>query len=300
MIIQNKTIGKYLIMIYPNNNIKFEVQSSNNSDELFSKLFWEEGYSIRGEWEFYNGIDYDFIDLLYFNDSNDKDGFISDLKKLVEFFHLESNCLNLSYQGVVKMINHFLQDDMNNNYFGFSEARDFYYKEVYEHNFYLNCFKMKSYTVFSKKNTDEENLNSSDWLVFEPNEKKDVPSTKGIQLNKWNFKRKLRFNQTDAEKEIQYILDYMNKNIVDILSLRDIAVFYYNSNKEKYNEIYKLIVDNCSEPSPFTMGMVYESLGKVSYENSNYEDSIRFFEKGLEYNPKLPVKKLLKTCYSKI
>ena len=111
-------------MIYPNNNIKFEVQSSNNSGELFSKLFWEEGYSIRGEWEFYNGIDYDFIDLLYFNDSNDKDGFISDLKKLVEFFHLESNCLNLSYQGVVKMINHFLLDDMNNNYFGFSEVRD--------------------------------------------------------------------------------------------------------------------------------------------------------------------------------
>lgn len=38
-------------MIYLNNNIKFEVQSSNNSDELFSKLFWVEGYSIRGEWE---------------------------------------------------------------------------------------------------------------------------------------------------------------------------------------------------------------------------------------------------------
>jgi len=46
-------------MIYPNNNIKFEVQYSSNSDELFSKLFWVEGYSIRGEWEFYDGIDYD-------------------------------------------------------------------------------------------------------------------------------------------------------------------------------------------------------------------------------------------------
>jgi hypothetical protein len=47
-------------MIYPNNNIKFEVQSSNKSDELFSKLVWVEGYSIRGEWEFYNGIDFSY------------------------------------------------------------------------------------------------------------------------------------------------------------------------------------------------------------------------------------------------
>jgi len=271
----------------------------NSELEHFEKIKNEE-YSSLYTWEFFSGIDYEFIELLHFKNLEEKNDFINNLKVFINFFNIESLSLNWTTTTIIKTINHFFLDDSNSKYDDFQFASDFYWNELHYYNFYLKCFKFTNCIVYKNKNIEEDTLNPKCYMIFESLNDITLKSKLDTLFYKKNIDLKIKSSNFDLNYELQGILDNVKEGSYNLYILQDILLSCIKVNDEIFLKLLESFEDKSCELSSSNLGKFYSTIGKHYFTVKDFKNSLKFLEKALQHNNKLSVSKMINISRSNI
>jgi tetratricopeptide (TPR) repeat protein len=226
---------------------------------------------------YFSGIDLDFIDLIYFKDSEKKKKFISDVESFLNKLKINSQTDEVSGTKLVA-----------ENNFGSEEMIPF-----------LN--EIISYD--SETTTTKFQINGEEPKEINTN-KKSITIDKlnhyytALNLASYNLEMKVENSYFDLAFEEELIKKTLEKAIhtdyARISTLLILGQSFCKANEiDKMESTFNIIRKDQYDLSPVTISNFYRSIADTYLELTDKEKALDWFKAGLTINPKLGVKKLI-------
>jgi hypothetical protein len=234
-------------------------------------------------------INYDFLNFLFFQNENEKNRLIEQLSKVIK-----ENEVNFQSED-------FKTISLFNSYESMFGNPPYYL-------LFLFSVETSLYNIWHNNNTGVFSLSKRiDNVNFDFDEelKKDNIA---IKWNLENLRRKIDYSFNDISNEetnisglLLKITDYnINPMGYDILNaIVTLGLYYIEKNPEKANGYFNKANSNWSKISINTVSAAFKQIGEAFLKVNDSGNALYWFKKGLEINPKLTVKKIIKEIEDK-
>ena len=232
----------------------------------------------------YVSINYDFLNFLFFQNEDEKYKLIDQLSKVIK--ENEDNFKSEDFKRI----------SLFNSYESMFGTPPYYL-------LFLFSIVTKTYTIWNTNNAGVLRLHEDIFNIncdFYEELKKDNIA---LKWNLENLRRKIDYSFNDISNEETNIsgllLKITNYNInpigYDILKvIVTLGLYYIEKNPEKANAYFNKANSNWSEISINTVSAAFKEIGEAFLKGNDSGNALYWFKKGLEINPKLPVKKIIK------
>ncbi|UEG48629.1 hypothetical protein LK994_08265 [Ferruginibacter lapsinanis] len=247
-----------------------KIERSDNKDETITQV--ERAYKTEA---LFAGIDYEFIDKLYFHTAELKDIFIYQLNEIL-------TVLKISEQTKRVETTQLLTDYITN-------------KEI-EIPFLIYLFNFETYSIEIDK---VSNIEISKKIAFASNKGKEKLSHyyTGLNVASYNIEKKIAAGYLDFLEEEELINRTLSDEHYDFARISGLFLlghgFFVSNNIEKMEYYFNIIKKDKYELSNITVSEYYRAIGEEYYNAKILEKSLIWLKDGITLNPKLGVKKLI-------
>lgn len=118
-----------------------------------------------------------------------------------------------------------------------------------------------------------------------------------INFNIYNLKQKVKSETVTFEEEVELIMDTINSEIqnqrfIQLSGLFEIGKAYLSRNEEdKSLKYFNLLLDLKYRVSDYSVSSFCKAVGNLYEEREDFELAIQWYQKGIELNSKLSVKR---------
>lgn len=230
----------------------------------------------------YDGLDYDFIDLLYFISKDEKTVFINKLLEIIEILGITNKTLRTEF--------------MENfpNYITENEIDVPFIAELFNfHN-----------TIVSVSMPDETIIETKEGYPEIRGKEKLQHYYTAIRLASHNLQVKSVNHIQDIAEEEKLILESLSDSQKDFARINIFLQlgksFKEQKNFDKMSHYYNSIFSDSFDLSQNTVADFIRVAGEDFYQLGKLTEALKYFKKGLELNPKLGVKKIVAEIEKKV
>jgi tetratricopeptide (TPR) repeat protein len=261
--------------VFQNSTVESEVEFKVSKEVKIESV--SEFTSTTSSDIFFSGLDYDFINFIYFKDETEKIKFISDVEKLL--IELKINCETNMVSGR---------------------------KKVFESNYNLDkiipfldriiCYN--SYvTTTTIKELNKEKIEKSIKTKFETHNNLENYYT-ALNLCSYNLEKKIENNFFNFKFEEELVNNTLEKsnlyNFARVNTLFNLGNSFYKACQiENMENIFNKIRMENYELSSSTVAGYYRNIGEIYMKLKQNDKALDWLKAGLTLNPKLGVKKLI-------
>lgn len=248
-------------------------RDTNSDSEIKNAIIVESVNSPLITQRYYNGLDFEFIDLICFNDDNEKSKYVEEILSLFERFGITNQltAIEVTYKFI----------EIENNDIDIDFLR------------YL--VKYEERRTVTKQGVTEE-------TVIQLNKELGINKINSyysaLYFISTNSKRKHNRGFTNFEFEdklYQSVITPNNKKDSAFwISTTEFAIFLSKSNNKEKADIYFEQIFNLKDQSTVSnefTATFFRAIGEYFEEIKEYENSLKWLEAGLLLNPSLGVKK---------
>ena len=229
---------------------------------------------IRNSTKF-NGLDYDFIDLLYFISEDEKNAFNKRLLEIIKELGITKETLRTEF--MESFPNYVTENEINLPFI--AELFNF-------HN-----------TIVTVSMPDETIIETKDGYTEICGKEKLQHYYTAIRLASHNLQVKTDNQIQDIAAEEKLILDSLSDSHKDFarvnIFLQLGKTFMQQNNFDKMAYYYGRILSDNFDLSQNTVADFIRVAGEDFYQMGNLSEALKYFKRGLELNPKLGVKKVV-------
>lgn len=235
----------------------------------------------------FEGIDGEFLKLIYFISEKEKMVYLDSINKLLNTIGIKIG------DDIVEVRNKLSNYSIEN--------------EDLNIDFLMDVLKVRDITYY--KDFDDEsdipsNIESAE--LKENSRHKILGFYNGLRFGITNIKRKLENKFYDISFEENIILKEIKKderistvtnsevhqNYILLDAYYHLGLAYFMSgNEDKSSKYFSLIKDTKWQLSEYSVGDFYKKIGELYLSNNDNKNALKWFELGIKINPKLSVKK---------
>lgn len=257
-------------------NSTSEVEEKIKVSKKVKKEFISEFTSTTSSDIFFSGLDYDFINFIYFKDETEKTKFISDIEKLLKEIKINSETNMVSGR-----------------------------KKVFDYNCYADkripfldkiiCYN--SYVTTTIKELNNEKTEKSVKTKLETyNNLENYYTT--LNLCSFNLEKKIENNFFNFKFEEELVNNTLEEshlyNFARVNTLFNLGNSFHKACQiENMENIFNKIRTENYELSSSTVAGYYRKIGEIYIELKQSDKALDWLKAGLTLNPKLGVKKLI-------
>lgn len=230
----------------------------------------------------FDGLDYDFIDLLFFTSKDEKTAFINNLLEIIQKLGITKETLRTEFIEIFP------------NYIDTNEIDLPFIDELFNFN----------NTIVTVSVPDETIIETKEGYTEMRGKEKLQHYYTAIKLASHNIQVKVDNQIHDIAVEEKLIIDSLSDSHKDFARINILLQlgksFMQQQNFDKMGHYYDNILSDSFDLSQNTVADFIRLAGEDFYRIGNLTEALKYFKKGLELNPKLGVKKIVAEIEKKI